>query len=1099
MTTSQEPLGRAFTLSASPIVVPAPGDLELAARARTAGLQGRDEEAQAVLAGMPSDAAVAPPDELEPALLDLAAEEGHAPAVWAEAWAAVGRLRSGRHDREGEIRAREAALAHAPTAGRMRDLAEAWEPLDAGHARRLLDEGFARWPDAVNLWVGAGEAALRRGELDEARDALAQALARDRDDPDALLALARLELAAGSPEDALVPARRASPERPASARGLLVVAWARTGRLADHPDLLDAVVTDPPLDVWTLKRIAEILAGSGRAKAAEAMFDRALAVAPDDLEGLYGRGLVRALLGRPALAEDDLERVATLLDAAGIANTTVTAWRGEVARQQGDDVRAVEFLASVECDEEAPPWVPAAWGHALLGTGDVSGAQAAFERALHRDADDAWALRGLGRLFLDGVGAQDLDAAETVLRRARDLAPGDVSTEVLLGEVLQRTNRSAEAVEAFDRVLAQIPDDAYTLTRKGQAHRALRDVAGAVPALERAACLQPEAEWILDELVAALGDRDLASADKVLRRVQEAALDAGLDVFVVRTRRARVAARRRRWEKAERLYRSVRELRPADPTVLGEYAQLLVDRGRFLDALALLESAPAGTTDDDLRWSRIDLLWRLERLDEVESELEQLTASDAPATVALTALGELRRVQGRRDEARRLLRRAVAQPGSSVYARASLGALEWDDGRVVPARAELEAAVEGHPGYGFALVRLAWLEIDEGRADAVRGLLARIDEDPLDQQLVLARAFCLFGLAEYQRAVGVLEEFLEAAGDQAEVLRQRAWTDLAAGRPRHAVAGFLAATDVDDSPFGLVAGVEGLLRVDRWDDAVALLGRDGWAGLPALDLARTLVALHLGEWEAAAGTGRRAATRQPTSSAALTATARALRLSGLPHEALPLAQSAAELGPHDVVVAVEHAECLRAADRAGEARAAFEAVLSRLRRRIALDPDERLLLGRCLLRVGRSREAAVELLRALGAGDRTAVTLSVLVLARLVDAEHLREAAVLQNRFLDELTLLSPPTRCGLLAGAVADLDDLDDALPEESRERAGSLRALLVARHGELRARYDVDLVLSVPELTHRDRPGDIPYDLENAYDDAHDDVRPWRPTVLP
>jgi tetratricopeptide (TPR) repeat protein len=132
--------------------------------------------------------------------------------------------------------------------------------------------------------------------------------------------------------------------------------------------------------------------------------------------------------------------------------------------------------------------VQAQWGALLAERGDASGARAAFERALKSDPLLFDALEGLVSLDLEqqqladarkrvdqAVAARpndptflqlgsrvfraegDLQRAETALRRALDLEPGNIRAALSLAEVLSDQKKHSDAVQLLESVVARQP------------------------------------------------------------------------------------------------------------------------------------------------------------------------------------------------------------------------------------------------------------------------------------------------------------------------------------------------------------------------------------------------------------------------------------------------------------------------------------------------------------------------------------------------------------------------------------------------------------------------------------------------------------------
>jgi tetratricopeptide (TPR) repeat protein len=979
------------------------------------------------------------PNEIETEIAALAGDVDVAPVVRAAAWAAWARSRRGHGATREALRALDTATTLAPSPELLVDWIDtAREVHDPARITDRLEAGRKNWPDATGLHVLAAECALHDADLVQARAALEETVAGTAMEGRRLRAYGRLELMAGRPEDAITAARALLPIRPSEARGLLVVALHRLDRLAADPGLVSAVTTAPPDDQWILDRLAEALDAEGFSTEARKVLDHVLLRYPDDLDALRTRGIVLARSQLYDLAAADLDRAAGL----GARDHWLDAARGEVARLRGDAATAVTLLSGLDADH-MPSWARSALGQALHARGDLDGARDAFEVALQTDPSDLPALWGRAEVALALGGEEELSMAESLLTRALGMDAGRATSQALLGETYRRTGRPTEALAALERALADRPLHPYALAKKGQALLDLGDRRAAVSALEEASELEPTSGWMLDALEIALADADPARADASLRRVQRALRDAGMDVLPVQVRRARAARRRQRWADADRLYAAVCEAVPLDRELASEHAEVLRVLGRRGEALELVSAFPVARAGErDLTWQRIELLWQMDRLDEVRFELERLNEQADVPLVAVAGLGALRRQEGRREEARLILEGALRREPGHSYVLASLGALNWDEDAVDEAREALYAALGNDAGYGFALRTLASLEIDHGRDDEVRALVARVDVNLADPELVTFRAQCSADLGEYRAAIRTLEEYLEDVGDDATVLRAEGRAQLALGRLRRAGTCFVAAAGLDDRPSGLIEVVSALTRLDRWDEALRLAEAGRGEGLTdaGSDIALSVVARRCGAVTAAASLAESALARQSASVVACSAAARSWRLAGAPQTALQRARRVMRLAPVELSTAAELAECLWTAGHIDAARRAYGDLLVRLDRRVHQSPDHVTLRGWCLMRLGRLREASGVFVRSLASTNRTAMTFLDLALVSVLDGD-VREARALAGRARDEVELLSPPVRRGVLTRAIHDLIDAEEHVDTAGQEFLVELR----------------------------------------------------------
>jgi tetratricopeptide (TPR) repeat protein len=180
-----------------------------------------------------------------------------------------------------------------------------------------------------------------------------------------------------------------------------------------------------------------------------------------------------------------------------------------------------------------------------LRRGDLAGARAAAEAAVAREPD-APALRDFAGLLAAQAG--EPAAAADHFRRALALRPGDKATRInlatalvttgaldealevcgggdedpkllrLAGYVHQERGRTAEAVAAYEAVVAAFPDDFESWNNLGNARAALGRFDGAIAAFERAIALRPDMVRIYLNLSDVLADAERHEARQTVMR-----------------------------------------------------------------------------------------------------------------------------------------------------------------------------------------------------------------------------------------------------------------------------------------------------------------------------------------------------------------------------------------------------------------------------------------------------------------------------------------------------------------------------------------------------------------------------------------------------
>ena len=319
-------------------------------------------------------------------------------AAGPDRWLAVADVRRRRGDLEGALLAVDQALAAKPSDPealrfaaadllfelgrvdeaevRMREVKDpayrlvldgrlALERGDAKRALEILTRAIEQWPGNAGARIQAARAANQLGDIERAKSELREATRAAPDDTDAALLLARLYLLEGDTLNAVAFLSRHHDHRGFTTPDAYLLA-ARTLLAAGQPAEARKILEELRRQEW----------GAG--------------LAVGELAELAARE------GGPAAAVRLVE--ASGLDLAAPGNeAALRAWlRARLA--QGEGPAAAGKLAALLEAHPDRPGLHALRGQTLLASGDLDGAESAFEAALALDGEHAGALRrrGLG-------------------------------------------------------------------------------------------------------------------------------------------------------------------------------------------------------------------------------------------------------------------------------------------------------------------------------------------------------------------------------------------------------------------------------------------------------------------------------------------------------------------------------------------------------------------------------------------------------------------------------------------------------------------------------------------------------------------------------
>lgn len=514
---------------------------------------------------------------------------------------------------------------------------------DYERAQSALAAGSTAAADARLVYLN-GLLALRRGDIQKAREGAAVLLKRSPDQPAGLVLAGEVELRAGSmvlAQTYLERAVRVNPEAP-TARGLLAAVHLGQGQPGQAVEalqpLLQAVDPDPQ---WLMLAGAAHLAGGDFVKADE-LFERAKG-------DTATAGAARLQLGRLAVLRGDVQR--------GIGEWQAAS--GLLTR--GHEAELMLFALHMRRNDAAQALAVAqalirklpndALGHALagrarLGLRQVAAARDSFSAALAVQPNYLPAVRGLadadlaeakplqaggrfdallakspgdehllaaraeiherlGEMALAGAVLQravaanpdsvtalstlvqhhlrrrDAAAAMGLVRQAAVSHPGHPRFTELLADTLNAGGEPAEALQAYRSLVELQPRSLGPLLKLAASQSRLGDADGAVSTLRQASKLAPDHDRIAADLAAAYVRA--ARADEALALAREAQRRRpGADIGHLIE--GDVQAARRVWPEAERAYRTALQVRPDSAAAAVRLCRLFDTTGRPQDA-----------------------------------------------------------------------------------------------------------------------------------------------------------------------------------------------------------------------------------------------------------------------------------------------------------------------------------------------------------------------------------------------------------------------------------------------------------------------------------------------------------------------------------
>lgn len=592
-------------------------------------------------------------------------------------------------------------------------LALAADALRSGDARLASARVSAARNHAPNdpyVDLVAGEAALARGELAEARAAFERARERGAG-ARALWGIARASRGEAGERDAVEAVLSASP---AHEDALLAKAtWLfDEGELDAAQAIAEQVAGAAPVEgqrlrvspraraaSWTL--VGRIAEARGRATQALAAYDRALAAHDAHVPALLGAG--RMLLGeRPA---DAIARFDSVLS-AGEAGQFLLA-NGRTAAQEAQ-------LGSARAN---------------LALDRVQEAASVLEQLAAARTDDAEVLLWLGHAERR-LDPPSREAAEAHYRAAISAAPQSFAGYLALAELFFETDRGTDAGTVLEQAAARVPESAEMRLELGRFELRRNRIPAAIRELRRALAL----------------DADLPAAHFSLG----------------------VAYRRSgRLDEAARTFEHLAQIDPGHPRLALERGLLFEARGQSERAVEAYRAALQENEGD------MDLMLRLGAaqvaagaIDEAEQTLSQVHEARPSSPEAAHFVGRVAFARGRYGEALAQLREAVRidPTRGEFHLYVAWAALEGN--LLGEALQSAEAAIERDPSLGEAYWVRAVVRLRSGNpAGALSDLTRALELRPSFHRVhaTMGDAYDQLGrlseaIAAYERAVRLVDD-----------------------------------------------------------------------------------------------------------------------------------------------------------------------------------------------------------------------------------------------------------------------------------------------------------------------------------------------------
>jgi tetratricopeptide (TPR) repeat protein len=319
-------------------------------------------------------------------------------------------------------------------------------------AYKMLDDVLAKEPANAAVMVVRGGWLLREAKYE---DALAYGTKATQNDPksaEAFSLLGSIHIARNDPEAAIKDFTSVLQLQPDSFSAQIAMTglYLSLGQVRQAGEFARQAVANAPNRAGPRHALARVLLAEGKPAEADRELAPVLVVAPNSVNALNLRGMIRQRQGDTAAARADFQRALAINPRspealAGLAQIEIAAKRPR---------EAAKLLAAAV--DRAPNNAQLLFlaGQTQLANGDLDGAQESFQKALQADATLMPVYDALGQLL---VRQNKLDEARLAYDRQAQERPNDVAAHTMVARILYVQGKPAESRARFEKILSIDP------------------------------------------------------------------------------------------------------------------------------------------------------------------------------------------------------------------------------------------------------------------------------------------------------------------------------------------------------------------------------------------------------------------------------------------------------------------------------------------------------------------------------------------------------------------------------------------------------------------------------------------------------------------
>jgi tetratricopeptide (TPR) repeat protein len=482
----------------------------------------------------------------------------------------------------------------------------------------------------------------------------------------------------------------------------------QTEMLKKAVDQFEKITKQDPKDVDSLLTLARLYRLNNDSVKAEAAFQQAVAVEPDNDEALVSLAQFYGEIGRTQEAAKLLEKASSHNQ-----NPRLLAMLGETYEKNHEYDKAVEiFRRALEQDKDDPDLMRSL-ATDLLATEQYDEALKIFQDVIKLDPQDANAYLHIGQIYRQ---KRQFDRAVDNFRKAQALSPDNPEVTYDLAVVEEMRGAPEEAIRLLKKLLDDTSKpEGMTYTAPEKANRAVFE--------ERLAFLYSEQQKYTESE---------AAFRQVMVMDPDSAPHAEISLIEMLRRARDYQKARQEADAAVKKYPEDRSLRMTRAGLLADLGSVDPSVKELKEMLQAKSSGDADKDSDDRREVYLNLTQIYEhakRFDEAVDSIQQaekLAKNKDQKEMVYYFGGEVYEHAKKLDEAEKMFRKALELNPDSAMTLNYLGYMLADNGlRLEEAVKLIGHALELEPQRGEYMDSLGWAYFKQGRYDLAEQYLLK--------------------------------------------------------------------------------------------------------------------------------------------------------------------------------------------------------------------------------------------------------------------------------------------------------------------------------------------------------------------------------------